>query len=199
MRSAARALTVLAVLATAGCFSEPAPSSAPTPAGPCAKSREQPPEGSQEMREQADLDGDGRTDEVVSWVQDGERVVQAWLATGENGEPQALFSRELLGTVDINGDGREEVFAQTGETTGGAYRLDGCELVRVTVAGTDREWEYAVGPGAALLCRQNGIIEEAVTNGPETVRRAWTLNGGEVIGADPLGSGPVTNPGIICT
>ena len=199
MRSAARALAVLALLAAAGCVSEPEPVSAPTPPGPCEKSREQPPDGSQELREQADLDGDGRADEVVSWIRGGERVVQAWLATGDNADPQALFSGKLLGTVDLDGDGREEVFAQTGEATGAAYRLDGCELVPVTIAGTDREWEYAVGPGAALLCRQNGIIEEAVTTGAETVRRAWTLTGGAVTGADPLGSGPVTTPGIICT
>jgi hypothetical protein len=199
MRSAARALTVLAVLAAPACMAEPEPSSIPTPTGPCAASREQPPEGSQELREQGDLDGDGRADEVVSWIRDGERVVQAWLATGQNADPEALFSRELLGMVDVDRDGREEVFAQTGDATGGAFVLDGCKLARVTIADTDRDWEYAVGPAAALLCRPNGLIEEAVTEGAETVRRAWRLTGSEVTTADPVGSGPVRTPGVVCT
>ena len=197
MRSA---LVLAAVLGLAGCTAqEPVGSSLETPSGPCAKTREQPPEDSQEQRLQGDLDGDGRTDEVVSWLRDGQRVAQAWLATGETAEPEALFGGELLDTADVDGDGRAEVFASAGATTGVALVLDGCRLTTVGIGGTERDWEFAVGPGAALLCRPQGVVEEAVTQGPETVRRAWTLAAGEVVGADPVGSGPVTAPGIACT
>ena len=194
------ALLLAAVLGLAGCTTDTPPGSAfPVPSGPCAKTREQPPEGSQELRVQGDLDGDGRADEVVSWQRDGQRVVQAWLATGENAEPEALFGGELLTTADADGDGRDEVFAATGAATGAAFVLDGCRLAPIGIGGTERTWEYARGPGAALLCRPGGLLEEAVTSGPETVRRAWTLADGEVTGADPVGSGPVTTPGIACT
>ena len=198
MRRAATLLTLLVVLTATGCTDEPEPSSFPTPTGPCAKTRALPPDGSQEQRQQGDLDGDGKVDEVVSWMQDGERVVQAWLATGENADPEALFDGDLLATGDIDGDGRAEVFASTGATTGTAFVLDECRLKPIGVAGTDRQWEYAVGPGAALICRPRGIVEEAVTQGPESIRRAWTLAAGEVTGANPVGSGPVTEPGISC-
>ena len=198
MRTAVRALTVLAVLAASACTAEPEPSSIPTPVGPCAKTREQPPDGSQELREQADLDGDGRADEVVSWLRDGQRVVQAWLATGENAEPQALFGRELLQTSDVDEDGKSEVFALDTPTTGKAFVLDGCSLAAVKVAGSEEDWEYAFGPSAALLCRPRGLIEEAVTTNGQTTRRAWTLSAGVVTPANPVGAGAVTTPGIIC-
>lgn len=196
MRSA---LVLAAVLALAGCTAEAPPGASDlVPSGPCAKTREQPPEGSQEQRLQGDLDGDGRADEVVSWLRDGERVAQAWLATGQNAEPEALFSGKLLDAVDVDGDGRAEVFASTGAATGTAFVLDECRLKPIGIAGTERQWEYAVGPGAALLCRPRGLVEEAVTEGPETVRRAWTLTAGEVTGANAVGSGPVTDVGIAC-
>ena len=196
MRTAPVAL-LLAALA-AGCTAEAEPSSISTPTGPCAAARVQPPEGSDEQRVQGDLDGDGRSDEVVSWVDAGRRVAQAWLATGENAAPEALFDGALLTAVDVDGDRRAEVFASSGPATGRAYVLDGCRLVPVGVGGTERVWEYAVGPGAALLCRPRGLVEEAVTQGPETVRRAWRLAAGSVTGADPVGTGPVTEPGLRC-
>ena len=196
MRSA---LALVVVLGLAGCTADaPTRSSIPTPTGPCAKTRVQPPEDSQEQRLQGDLDGDGRTDEVVTWRRDGEQVVQAWLATGENAEPQQLFEGQLLDVADVNEDGRAEVFTDSGPARGKAFVLDGCALAPIGIAGTDRVWEYAVGPGAALLCRPRGLIEEGVTEGPETVRRAWTLTGDEVTGANPVGSGPVTTAGIAC-
>ena len=128
MRSA---LPLLAVLVLAGCTTEqPVGSGLPTPpSGPCAKTREQPPDGSREQRLQGDLDGDGRTAEVVSWVRDGQRVVQAWLATGQNADPQALFSGDLLQARDVDGDGRVEVLAAA--QPGGpqvVLRLEGCSL-----------------------------------------------------------------------
>ena len=195
MRSAPIALILLALVA---CSPDPVAGPRPDPTGPCAAERSQPPDGSQEQRLQGDLDGDGRTDEVVSWIRDGERVAQAWLATGENAVPEALFSGELLAVADLDEDGRDEVLAATSATTGGAFALDGCRLTRLALAVNDRPWEFATGPGAGLTCRPRGVVEEAVTEGPETVRRAWTVAGTDVTGADPVGTGPVASPGIAC-
>ena len=189
---------VLALLALVACSPDPVAGPTPGPTGPCAAERSQPPDGSQEQRLQGDLDGDGRTDEVVSWVRDGERVAQAWLATGENAVPEALFSGELLAVADLDEDRRDEVLAVVSGTTGGAFALDGCRLVRLALAVNDRPWEFATGPGTALTCRPRGVVEEAVTQGPETVRRAWTVAGTDVTGANPVGTGPVASPGISC-
>ena len=196
MRTAAAALVLLGVLT--GCTSDQVPVPDAWPTGPCAAARELPPDGSQEQRLQADLDGDARADEVVSWVRNGERVAQAWLATGQNAVPEALFDGDLLAAPDLDGDGRAEVLAQDGDE-GAGFVLDGCRLVPIGIAGTERDWTFAHGPGAALLCRPRGVVEEAVTTGPETVRRAWQVSDGTVSGADPVGSGPVTRPGIACS
>ena len=130
------ALVLAGLVLATGCTVEAPPpvDAGPVgPTGPCAAEREQPPEGSQEQRAQGDLDGDGRTDEVVSWVRDGERVVQAWLATGENAAPEALFAGDLAESKDVDGDGRAEVFAA--REPGGpevAFSLEGCTLVPAT-------------------------------------------------------------------
>lgn len=127
MRSA---LVLAAVLALAGCTADaPPPSAGATPADPCAATRDQPPEGSQEQRLQGDLDADGRTDEVVSWLRDGERVVQAWLATGKNAEPQPLFRGDLLQARDLDGDGAAEVLvARVRGVPQVVLGLEGCRL-----------------------------------------------------------------------
>ena len=128
------ALALAGLVLVAGCTAEAPPPVDAGPTGPCAAEREQPPDGSQEQRLQGDLDGDGRADEVVSWVRDGERVVQAWLATGENADPQALFAGSLLEMKDTDGDGRAEVLAEV-EPGGPAatFTLDGCALQRAEV------------------------------------------------------------------
>ncbi len=155
MRSA---LVLAAVLGLAGCTADPAPpSSIETPTGPCAKTREQPPEGSKEQRLQGDLDGDGRADEVVSWLRDGERVVQAWLATGANAEPQQLFEGDLLETGDVDGDGRDEVFAGRDASALALFVVDGCSLSQAALDGLPWDPLRAEGP---LLCRGNGVLEQ---------------------------------------
>lgn len=156
MRRAAPTLALLGVL-IAGCTAQAPPSTGEAaPTGPCAAERVQPPDGSQEQRVQGDLDGDGRTDEVVSWLREGDRVVQAWLATGENAVPEALFDGDLLSTGDVDGDGRAEVFAGTGAATGGAFVLAGCRLAPVTLDG--QPWSYPVGAGA-VVCRGQGVLD----------------------------------------
>jgi hypothetical protein len=188
MRSA---LALLAVLVLSGCTSEaPVGAGTATPSGPCAKTREQPPEGSQEQRLQGDLDGDGRTDEVVSWLRDGERVAQAWLATGENAEPEPLFAGDLLAAADADDDGRAEVFAATAATTGGAYVLVGCRLEPVTLEG--QPWTYPLAD-RVLVCRGGGVLD--LLPGGERFR----LSGGTVtaagaapaLGAGQRAAGPV--------
>lgn len=146
-----------ATLALAGCTtSTPGTAAAPS-IDPCAAARTQPPDGSGEQRLQADLDGDRRSDEVVSFLRDGRRVVQAWLADGRNAAPEAVFAGDLLATGDVDGDGRAELFAATGPATGGLFRLDGCRLVTATLAG--QPWSYPVGPAAAVACTGGGGLE----------------------------------------
>lgn len=128
MRSA---LVLVGLVLVTACTAEAPPSAAPAaPTGPCAAEREQPPEGSQEQRQQGDLDGDGRADEVVSWVRDGERVVQAWLATGENAAPEALFAGDLLSTEDVGGRAQVRAELQPGGEQA-RFVLEGCRLVPV--------------------------------------------------------------------
>lgn len=157
MRTAAPVLALLAALGSSACTAERVPTGIPTPTGPCAAARELPPDGSQEQRLQGDLDGDGRTDEVVSWLRDGERVVQAWLATGENAEPEALFSGDLLEVADVDGDQRAEVFAKSRPDGGMAFALDGCTLEAVTLE--DKPWSYSLADGP-LFCRGGGVLEQ---------------------------------------
>ena len=97
---------------------------------------------------------------------------QAWLATGENAVPEALFGRRpARRPPTLDGDRRAEVLA----ATAAVHRQ---RRSRSTAAGwrrwrsprTSRPWELAVGHGAALTCRPGGVVEEAVTTGPETVR-----------------------------
>ncbi len=148
-----KSVALLAALLTlSACTSTPAGSAqgSPSPADPCAAARNQPPDGSQEERLQADLDGDGRSDEVVSWLVDGARVTQAWLADGQNFAPEPVFAGLPILAADVDGDGRAEVFAGTGTGAGGLFRLDGCRLLPVTLAGSP--WSYPVGAGSALVC-----------------------------------------------
>ncbi|TAL14356.1 MAG: hypothetical protein EPN99_14370 [Frankiales bacterium] len=193
MRSAPIALALLTVLTAAACSDDPAAGPRPGPTGPCAAERSQPPDGSQEQRLQGDLDGDGRTDEVVSWVRGGERVAQAWLATGENAVPEALFSGDLLATADLDGDRRDEVLAATGDEATG-FLLDGCRLVPITVGETDTAWTFAPGPEAPLLCRPGALVQETRERGPDTLRRTWRISAGTATEVDPAGS----QPGITC-
>ena len=198
MRRLSPLLVALMVLAV-GCSSDEEPS-APEPraGGACSAERQQPQDVAQVQRQEADLDGDGRSDALVSWTASGKRVVQVQLADGRTAAPEPAFSGDVLATPDLDGDGRAEVLAGTSEGKGGGFRLDGCRLVPIRFSGIERAWEFAVGPGARLTCRPDEVVEEAVTEGPETIRRAWRYTDPDVVGADPTGSGQVTEPGIDC-
>ncbi len=165
MRSA---LVTVVLLLLTGCTVSDQPQAQPTPTGPCAAARVQPPDGSEEQRLQADLDGDGRADEVVSWLQDGTRVVQAWLADGRNAAPEP-GPVELLQTADVDGDARAEVFAAlapaAGQLRAGVYALEGCRLVPVSTPAGPLELVYGSGPdrlqaAATVRCRPGGRVEQ---------------------------------------
>ena len=187
-----RLLALLLVAAVAGC--SPAASqaqSAPTSSPPsCGGTRGDAPTGFGVQRLKADLDGDGRPDSVVAWERAGVPVVQAQLATGQSTAPEHLFAGDLLASADVDGDSRAEVFAGISADRAIALQLKDCNLRAVEWAVAPRLWEFEVGPGAALICSAGSRVEEVVTDGPETVRRAWTLNAGVVTGVNPTGSGP---------
>lgn len=192
---------VLLAIGLTACTTDELPSSISTPTGPCAAERVQPPDGSEEQRLQADLDGDGTKDEVVSWVVDGERVGQAWLASGQNAVPEPLPVSALLAAADVDGDARAEVFAavaqlvpesggKTEELRGGVLALDGCRLVRVEDPAGPLEYVYGAGAdrlqaAATVRCPGGGVVEQVTsTQAPtpgfrlvETTR--WVLAGGK--------------------
>lgn len=160
---------VLSLLVLTGCTTEGSPDAVRVPTGPCAAERVQPPEGSQEQRAQADLDGDGRTDEVVSWLVGGERVVQAWLADGRNAEPERLFSDLLAagpagGAPVVLGAVPQTAGTKTEDLRAGVFVLDGCRLTRVE--GPDGPLELVYGTGsdrlqatATVRCTARGVEE----------------------------------------
>lgn len=189
---------VLVLLALTACTVEDDPSAVQVPTGPCAAARVQPPDGSDEQRLQADLDGDGRSDEVVAWLDGGARVVQAWLADGQNAVPEKLLSG-LLAAKDLDADGRAEVVGQvpqvvaqgglkSEELRAGVFALDGCRLSRVTVGDAPLEVVYGAGTArlttlATARCRPGGIEQVISRDAPqpgvrlvETTR--WTVQGG---------------------
>ena len=172
MRTPSALLSALLLLPLAACTTDEQPDSIATPSGPCAAERVQPPDDGSEQRLQADLDGDGSSDEVVSWVRDGERVVQAWLANGENAKPEALFPGDLLTTADVDGDRRAEVFAGVAATAkeplGGVFVLDGCRLARVEDPRGPLELVYGTGTdrlqaAATVRCPGQGVLEQVTS------------------------------------
>jgi hypothetical protein len=187
-----RLVAMLLLAAVAGC--SPAVSqaqSAPTSASrSCGGEKTKAPTGPAVQRLKADLDGDGRPDTVVAWDRAGVPVVQAQLAGGQSTAPEHLYAGDLLSSADVDGDSRAEVFVGIRADRAMALQLKDCKLRAVEWAVAPRVWEFEVGPGAALICFAGSRIEEVVTEGPETVRRAWTLKDGVVTGVSPNGSGP---------
>lgn len=146
---------------TAATSELPAPRFAPRNPLPCPKSPEDPrlPKGTGCLTAVvADLDGDGAQDLVLLFADlDPAGIPQQWrtrgiLATGAtiDGTVGPLLGREyyypvaLRPAADADGDGGEEVFADTGGDNNQAYQvvftLKGRELVRAEIAGgPDRE------------------------------------------------------------
>ena len=94
----------------------------------------------------ADLDGDDHDDQLQSYrVGDAEWHLRVSLARGGGADleitpPNGSFVT-VLGGADIDGDGADELWAQTGQGASAAIlgiaRLVGCDLVRVTTSGGD--------------------------------------------------------------
>jgi hypothetical protein len=197
-----RLLALLLIAAVAGCSpaASQAQSAPTTSSASCGGTTNEAPTGSAVQHLKADLDGDGRLDSLMAWDRVGVPVVQAQLATGQSTAPEHLFAGDLLSSADVDGDGRAEVFAGVSADRAIALQLVDCKLRAVEWAVAPRVGEFAVGPGAALVCFAGARVEEVVTEGPETVRRAWTLKDGVVTGVRPNGSGPAgDNAGkIVC-
>lgn len=195
-------LLLLPLVLTA-CTSSDGPQAAP---GPCGAATVQPPADALEQTEQADLDGDGEADRVVSYVAQGQRVAQVQLADGRAADPEPLFAGDLLAAADADGDGKAEVFASTSRVvqgaattlTGTAFVLDGCRLVPVTGPAGPLEYTWSVGvdakdAAATLVCRPGGVLEQVVSRpgrapGTRNLQtRRWTLQGGAV--GEPVAAG----------
>jgi hypothetical protein len=100
-----------------------------------------------------DVDGDGEDDELRSYLLGNDEAhLQVSLAAGGGADLVVTTfgtpALAVLGGADVDGDGADEVWAQTGfgasATIVGLARLAGCELVSVTFAGGDPV-ELAVG------------------------------------------------------
>jgi hypothetical protein len=126
-----------------------------------------------------DLNGDGTT-EVAGVFRDGKsptpdqpRLV-VYFEPDRTGTSVALppagdvFPVGVIGGYDVNGDGREELFVNTGA---GAYTLwvdvyefepSACELVRLAAPGDSRPPQFAVGAsvsnGLGLACDDGKLI-----------------------------------------
>lgn len=184
---------LLALVVLTGC------TSSSEPAGPCAAERAEPPADADVQREAADLDGDGRDDDVLTFLQDGRRLTQVRLADGRAATPEPVFEGDLLAAADADDDGRAEVYGATSRAvqgasttlTGSAFVLDGCRLVAVTAPDGPLSYVWSVGvdakdAAAALVCLPGGVLEQTVSRpapAPGVRRlqtRRWTLTGGTV-------------------
>lgn len=108
----------------------------------------------------ADLDGDHRADQVLSYrLPTGDvDVYQVALGDGRFTDPQSVGdiftdgdSGELLGAHDFDGDGRQEVLLRSSGNTadlGGIAHLQGCRLVAITDGPVSFEYLY----GAHSMC-----------------------------------------------
>lgn len=129
------------------------PDSAPVPAGATAV-----------VEELGDVDGDGRADVLRSYLAGDRWTLQVELAAGGSAAVALdVFDTAgvgLVGGADVDGDGRDEVWAQVGSGAStailGLATLEGCELVQVrTDFGAPAELPVggSVGAAAGLECR----------------------------------------------
>ncbi len=92
-----------------------------------------------------DLDGDGASDEPTAYLAGSEWHLHVTLSSGGGAdivvtEPSAdVGGVEMLGGVDVNGDGDDELWAKVGAGASvelvGLYDLAGCDLVAATRGG----------------------------------------------------------------
>lgn len=123
------------------------------PASPACDEVTIPAEASQHTKASADVDGDGDTDEIHTFlVGDSDWHVQTVLAAGGGADLQLTTfdpgAVAVLGGIDLDDDGADEIWARTGSgasaTILGLVRYADCALTRVTFASGD-PMELAVG------------------------------------------------------
>jgi hypothetical protein len=156
----------------------------------------------------SDVDGDGASDQLRAFgVGGGDFVLQAELAAGGGGElavpGDGVTAVALIGGADLDGDGRDEVWAKVGAgasaTIIGLFRLDGCDLVPVTIGGAPAELPVggSVGTTAGVECTATGILAHTASNtggdAYEVTSTAFTLEDGALV--DGTGSVSTTTAG----
>ncbi len=128
----------------------------------------------------ADVDGDGKADEIRTFIiGEGDWHLQVLLAAGGGADLSvATFDPgavAVLGGFDLDGDGPEEIWARTGSgasaTILGLIRYADCSLTRVTFAGGDPA-ELAVGGSVGTTSG----VECAAPSNPAAAVIAYTAS-----------------------
>lgn len=141
---------------TSGPLGPGCPDAAPVPAGATAV-----------VQESGDVDGDGHPDVLRSFLDGGRWSLQVELAAGGSAavaiDVLDAAGVGLIGGADVDGDGRDEVWARVGSGAStailGLAALDGCQLVRVdTDLGTPAELPVggSVGAASGVDCSADG-------------------------------------------
>jgi hypothetical protein len=113
----------------------------------------------------ADVDGNGRPDHIRTYLQPSQyRLGESWLQVsfddGRHTEAVAVETPDLLAALDLDRDGRLEIFVSNEGNTargGGIMQLQGCALRRV-VDGSGQPFVYvyyATGRSCAPACYPN--------------------------------------------
>jgi hypothetical protein len=129
----------------------------------------------------SDVDGDGTADAVFLATDEGTGTLQLRVELSSVGARQVAVETPtvdlatVMGAVDVDGDGRAEVFVRTtaGASTalGSVFRLDGDSLVRVAFEGVGAEFAVhgAVRHLDGLRCSDGGIeLSSAVSEDGRT-------------------------------
>ncbi|MEQ1786284.1 MAG: hypothetical protein ABL966_04470 [Acidimicrobiales bacterium] len=125
----------------------------------------------------ADVDGDGEDDQVHSFALEGSEagprfVLQVELAAGGGAEAEipgdGVATVAIVGGHDLDGDGdgADELWVRVGAgayaTILGLFRLDGCNLERITSGGLPTELAVGSSVGSAIGVECGGTEPGAV-------------------------------------
>jgi hypothetical protein len=135
----------------------------------------------------ADVNANARADRIRTHrgplkpsVPLGETMLQVAFDDGLYSAPTVVETPDLLGAVDIDGDGRAEIFvANDGNTAraGGIIRVQGCSLGRVLRAGQPFSYLYsASGLACAPACYPNVECPRGSTGTEMVVSNAQRAN-----------------------
>jgi len=126
-----------------------------------------PAEASEVTELDGDVDGDGEADLLRTFLVGDAWHLQVEVAAGGGAELDLAAADAagvgLVGGADVDGDGRDEVWARVGSgasaTILGLARYDTCALTRVTIAGSPAELPVggSVGSAAGVECGSPGI------------------------------------------